>query len=370
MKHIINISKAAFPAVLLFGFAINASAQRRGGGGGGERQSPEARAESRPQQQSSPQGQERHATIRTQPAQQSFPRNENTGISQSNNPRQGSYPIRQTRPNAPTRPDKTQTFPAQQQTQRVETQTARVNNNSNRDINQRRQDDNNFRRVNNNDNRGNVYNNARYNNGRGYEYNRYDRRPITVNRYYYSGAYHPRPYYYRPFSEPHWGIRISILPRNYYSFYLGSYNYYYDRGLFYRPYDGYYETIEPPLGAFVPILPPGAVPTVINNMTYYENNGTYYQRTFNAPQPYEVVGVNGYLKTDLPPAPDGDDIISDESINPSLSAPSSMNELPSNFKTVTLNSITYYVSPSGEYYTKNIDANGRVTYTVAALENR
>lgn len=370
MKHIRNIYKAAFPAVLLFGVAMSASAQRQSRGG--ERQAPQARAENRPQQQSFPQqGQERHAAIRTQPTQQSIPRNENTGISQSNNPRQGPYPIRQTTPNAPTRPQRepvtAQNFPRQSPQRVTESPSARGNNSS---YGQRREQSDGFNRGNNNW-RGYEYasNNGRYYNGRNYEYNHYDRRPIFVNRYYYSGGYHPHPYYYRPFT-PHFGIRIDILPFGYYPFYLGTFPFYYNEGLFYRSYNGYYETIEPPLGAFVPMLPPSAYPVVISNMPYYEYNGTYYQRTSGATQPYKVVGVNGLLESDLPPVPDaGGDDLSDQNIDADA-APQPLTELPANFKTVTLNNITYYISPSGKYYTKNTDQNGLVTYTVAALENK
>jgi hypothetical protein len=117
---------------------------------------------------------------------------------------------------------------------------------------------------------------------------------------------------------------------------------------------------------------------VINGREYYEYNGTYYQRVDNGAQPYEVVGVNGLLQNDLAPATPDDDVLSDGSImapdanvitpDPNME-PQTLSALPENFKTVTLNNITYYVSPSGEYYTKNIDENGKVTYTVAAIDN-
>ena len=208
--------------------------------------------------------------------------------------------------------------------------------------------------------RGYGYGNGGYSNT-GY---RHDYRP--VNRFYYSGAYHPHPYYYRPFT-PRFGIRINILPTGYYPFYFGSNRYFYDDGLFYSPYDGYYETILPPLGAYVPSIPSAAYPILINGADYYEYQGTYYQRVYSAPGNYQVVGVNGLLKQDLP-VNDAGDIISDESIQSSPSAPLPLTVLPQNFKTVTLNNITYYVSPSGEYYTKDVDENNKVTYQVAALE--
>lgn len=202
-----------------------------------------------------------------------------------------------------------------------------------------------------NNNYDRHYNNY-YNNNRGH--------------FYYNGAYHPRPYYYRPFRAPSFGIHINVLPAGYYPFRYRHRNYYYCNGIFYQPFGGYYETIAPPLGAVITILPPGAYFSTINNIGYYEYEGTYYQ-----PYPgggYEVAGVNGYLKSDLPPADESDDgdIISDQSIMQSPSKPLELSTLPSDYKTVVLNNITYYVSPSGEYYTKNIDENGKVTYRLSA----
>ncbi|MFN0081587.1 MAG: DUF6515 family protein [Ferruginibacter sp.] len=190
-----------------------------------------------------------------------------------------------------------------------------------------------------------------------YRPNAYYNRPVVVNTYYYGGGYHPYPSYYRPFSRPSFGIRINVLPRGYYPFYLGRHRYYYNDGLYYQPHQGYYQTIAPPLGALVPSLPRSATTVNINNETYYEYNGTYYQRAYNSPAKYEVVGVDGVLNTDNQSNFMGDNF---EATNTS----ESLSSLPENFKTVVLDNKVYYVTPAGEYYTKNIDEKGNITYVV------
>lgn len=202
----------------------------------------------------------------------------------------------------------------------------------------------------------NVVNNYNY---RGGNY-RYGGRPNY--RFYYGGAYHPYPSYYRPYSRPTFGIRISILPRGYYPFYVGPNRYFFNDGNYYRYYDNYYMTVAPPFGAIVPSLPGGAVVVVIGGRNYYEYTGTYYEPRVDpyGATNYAVVGTDGILQQDR----DSADVISDESIQSNMegadaAAPA---ELPSTYKTVTLDNKTYYVSPSGDYYVKNIDEDGKVTY--------
>ena len=192
-----------------------------------------------------------------------------------------------------------------------------------------------------------------------YRSNTYYNRPLIVNRYYYDGGYHPYPFYYRPFSRRSFGISINVLPRGYYPFYFGRTRYYYSDGLYYHPYQGYYQTIAPPLGAFVPSLPRNATAVNINNETYYEYNGTYYQRTYNSIGKYEVVGVDGVLKTDT-------HANSIEDNNKAPTADQSVTSLPQNFKTIVLDNKVYYVTPAGEYFTKNIDEKGNITFTIEA----
>ena len=198
------------------------------------------------------------------------------------------------------------------------------------------------------------YNRNNYYHASPYRGSSYYKKPVVVNRYYYGGGYHPRPSYYRPFSRPSFGVRINILPRGYYPFSMGNSRYYYNDGLYYQPYQGYYQTIAPPLGATVPSLPRGASSVFINNQTYYEYNGTYYLRSYNGTGKFEVVGVNGVLQTDM----------QEEYAEDGITNSQSSFTLPENFKTVVLNNKVYYVTPTGEYYTKNIDEKGNITYRV------
>ena len=192
-----------------------------------------------------------------------------------------------------------------------------------------------------------------------YRSNIYYDEPVMANRYYYEGGYHPYPFYYRPFSRPSFGISINVLPRGYYPFYFGQARYYYCDGLYYQPYQGYYQTIAPPLGAFVPSLPRNTTAVDINNETYYEYKGTYYQRANNGTGKYEVVGVDGVLKTDIQTNPIEDN-------NKVPNAEQSVTSLPKNFKTIVLDNKVYYVSPEGEYFTKKIDEKGNITFTIEA----
>jgi hypothetical protein len=224
-----------------------------------------------------------------------------------------------------------------------------------------------FNNRNNFNNRGSNFYGNRYNPSRPAGYNgyrngyNYGRHPNY--RFYYSGAYHPHPSYYRPYNRPTFGIRLSILPRGYYPFYVGPNRYFFDNGNYYRYYDNYYETIAPPFGAVVPSLPGGAVIVVIGGRSYYEYTGTYYEPRVDpyGATTYAVVGTDGVLQQDR----DSADIISDESIQSNMEgadAAQQQAELPSTYKTVTLDNKTYYVSPSGDYYIKNIDEDGKVTY--------
>src|SRR5690242_1287572 len=81
-----------------------------------------------------------------------------------------------------------------------------------------------------------------------YAYNYRPSRPyISVNiGRPYNYNYRPYTYYGHPVYRPHsyihygpsFGVHISILPRGYYPFYIGPNPYYYNDGVYYRPYSG------------------------------------------------------------------------------------------------------------------------------------
>ncbi|MBK6635251.1 MAG: hypothetical protein IPG38_13930 [Chitinophagaceae bacterium] len=104
--------------------------------------------------------------------------------------------------------------------------------------------------------------------GRNYKPYQYNRNQVTVHvgpRYNYRPAY--RPYYrpnYRPAYRsvyrsprayvhygPVFGVRVNVLPYGYNRIFVGPDPYYYNNGIYYRPYNNQYEVVAPPLHATV-----------------------------------------------------------------------------------------------------------------------
>jgi hypothetical protein len=223
----------------------------------------------------------------------------------------------------------------------------------------------------------------RHHNSRGYRstYYAYNYRPsrpyvsVNIGRPY---NYNYRPYTYRPVYRPHYsyvhygpsfGVHISILPRGYYPFYIGPNPYYYNDGVYYRPYSGGgYEVIAPPLGATVKQLPSGAKVSVIDGVKYYELGGTYYQEEISAKNKvsYKVVGTDGVLDTGrdeqvIEQAPAENNSTAQKNTLPEIGT--RFDKLPEGSKTVILKKEKYYLSPDGVYYQEVIDGNN-VRYEV------
>ncbi len=206
-----------------------------------------------------------------------------------------------------------------------------------------------------------------------YAYNYRPSRPyisVNIGRPY---NYNYRPYTYRPVYRPHYayvhygpsfGVRINILPRGYYPFYVGPNPYYYNEGVYYRTYSGGgYEVIAPPLGATVKQLPAGAKVNVIDGVKYYELGGTYYQEEISDKNKlsYKVVGTDGVLNTDQeeqvnkPTAPVNNHTTVQDNAFPEIGT--RFDKLPEGSKTVILKKEKYYLSPTGVYYQEVIDGN-------------
>jgi len=227
----------------------------------------------------------------------------------------------------------------------------------------------------------NRYGNNHYNNGRHYSSRPYV--SVNIGRPYGYG-YHPyynrpvysyhRPVYRAPYSYVHFGpsfgLRLNVLPFGYYPFYYGGSQYYYNDGVYYRPYsNGGYEVAAPPLGASVKRLPSGSKVTVIDGVKYYELGGTFYQEEINEKNKvtYKVVGTDGVLNTgstepaelnqdDAMVAPnDQPVIIPNNTVAPA--AGTRFDKLPEGSKTVVIKKEKYYVSPAGVYYQEVIDGN-------------
>ena len=215
--------------------------------------------------------------------------------------------------------------------------------------------------------RGNYRNN---------NYNAYNYRPsrpyvsVNIGRYnnyrpnYSYPVYYRSPYGYRHYG-PSFGVHINVLPFGYYPFYIGPNPYYYNDGVYYRPYSGGgYEVTAAPLGATVKHLPSGAQVTVIDGQKYYELGGTYYQEEINEKNQlrYKVVGTDGVLNTtdeetntDNTAAPDNNTVTPQNNIVPETGA--RFDKLPEGSKTVVIKKEKYYLSPAGVYYQEVIDGN-------------
>jgi hypothetical protein len=209
--------------------------------------------------------------------------------------------------------------------------------------------------------------------------------------YYYRPVY--RPHYYRPiYRLPHFihygpafGFRLGILPFGYSTIYVGDYPYYYNNGIYYRPYaDGGYEVTAPPLGAEVNHLPTGAKATVIDGEKYYELGGTFYQEEISSGNrlKYKVVGTDGVLNTnnnerDGPVISNNNNNNGNNNNNNNNSINNNNNlipatgsrvdQLPEGSKVVVINQQKYYLSRDGIYYREVIEGNS-VRYEVTGTQ--
>ncbi|HSN73097.1 MAG TPA: hypothetical protein VLT59_16395 [Steroidobacteraceae bacterium] len=123
------------------------------------------------------------------------------------------------------------------------------------------------------------------------DYDRHDDRRGRDHRYYYPSQQHysyvappvyrhrPAVYSYRPgyYRPPVHVVRRP--PPRYTTIHVGGYPYpyFYDAGIFYRPYgSGYWISVSAPIGARVHALPAGYVTVGYGGHTYYRAHSTYY----------------------------------------------------------------------------------------------
>ncbi len=218
---------------------------------------------------------------------------------------------------------------------------------------------------------------------------RYDHRrnynsfPISVNigygnarSYYNPSNYYQRGSNYRQRNSfihfgPAFGVRINMLPFGCNSFRYRNNAYYYNEGVYYRPYsDGGYEVIAPPLGATVRNFPSGATLTVINGQKYYELGGTYYQEEITAQNrlQYRVVGTDGVINT-ANEYQVYDDNTTENYLPQQQTTPKKINQLPANCKVVMVKQQKYYLTYTGVYYKEMIDASNNVSYEAVSIDN-
>lgn len=79
------------------------------------------------------------------------------------------------------------------------------------------------------------------------------------------------------------------LSRSHHAIVYGGMHYYYDRGLWFRPWGGRLVAVVPPIGIAVPLLPPGHATLRLGERVYYHYDDVYYMR-----------GERGYVVVDLP----------------------------------------------------------------------
>ena len=104
--------------------------------------------------------------------------------------------------------------------------------------------------------------------------------------------------YYHPHGKkfivvrPPIGLRIGLLPLDYFKLTVGMIPYYYYYGTFYTSLNDEYEVVEPPVGAVVGELPNDCEEVTIDGKAYYKVDGTYYKAVIDDKNHvmYEVVG--------------------------------------------------------------------------------
>lgn len=172
------------------------------------------------------------------------------------------------------------------------------------------------------------------------------------------GFYYRNQGYYRTYYTPRIGVSINILPRGYYPFYFGPYQYFYSDGLYYRQMeDDNYTVVEPPVGASIEKLPDNAQSIVINGMQYYELNGVYYQPVTrdDGTLVYQIAGKDGELNVDDGGGTSQEDLPQVGDL---------VDRLPEGCRIIRLNGQKYYESQEGYYFQDAVDTNGDKVFKI------
>jgi len=194
---------------------------------------------------------------------------------------------------------------------------------------------------------------------------------IGLGYHSFGGFYHPR------YAYPHIGLFIGALPYGYYPFWFGPYQYFYNDGVFYAPYNGGYQVTAPPVGAEVPKLPSQAQSIVIDGQQFYEFNGVYYREIVkqDGKHAYVVAGKDGVLNTDAngqvidgaTPAPGADGAAVNPDNAPQMPRVGDFtDQLPQGSRKVTLNGQKYWVTPEG-IYLEEVKNGDKVSYKVISV---
>lgn len=221
--------------------------------------------------------------------------------------------------------------------------------------------------------------------GRQYKHYNYNRNHVAVHvgpRFNYRPAYRPyfrpvhRSYYRSPRAFVHYGpvfgVRVNVLPVGYSRIFAGPDPYYYNNGIYYRPYNNQYEIVSPPLNATVKTLPPAAVATIIDGQKYYHVGGTYYREEMDSKNRlhYRVVGTGGVINTagsvdNTQGSGDNTDLNAIDEVLPVVG--DRFDRLPADSTLQIINEQKYFLSPSGIYYKEVIEGNS-LRYEVTTVQ--
>ena len=102
-------------------------------------------------------------------------------------------------------------------------------------------------------------------------------RDQVLDARFHHNHYYPRVGFYAP-----------VLPRAALTINFGPDRFWYQGGVWYRPYQSGFRVVLPPFGAVVPLLPPDYVSLTLGGSPYYYANGVYYS-TYAAGPGYVVV---------------------------------------------------------------------------------
>jgi hypothetical protein len=93
----------------------------------------------------------------------------------------------------------------------------------------------------------------------------YGGRGYVLDNRFDHGRYYPQP-----------GLRVQVRPPGGYALQYRGSPYYYNGGIWYRPWGPRYEVVRPPFGIGVSILPPFYTTVWFSGVPYYYADGTYY----------------------------------------------------------------------------------------------
>lgn len=111
-------------------------------------------------------------------------------------------------------------------------------------------------------------------------------REFRDSRYHHNRSYPVRGHY------------MHTLPHNRYEAFHGGSRYYFQGGVWYRPYGSRFMVAAPPFGIVIPFLPPYYTTIWVGGIPYYYANDVYYAQTTGG---YMVVEQpNGEIKESVP----------------------------------------------------------------------